>query len=425
MIPFDSKNIIEALTRQIPGSLITPDKLIPGKFSRFSTNGKTGDRSGYIKIYPDGEGAVFGCMRQQIKGSWQIRAARTPEEKKAFQEQIRQAQEEAALILSAAQEERSRLSTELFLTLPLASPDHAYLKEKKISPHGAKQDDNGNLIVFVYGPDGKIHGHQIIKPDGSKMFAPDTAKKGHYFVIGKPKGKILLAEGFATSATIHEATGQAVACAFDAGNLGAVARVLRAKYPEIQIIICSDDDHRTEGNPGITKATEAARAVNGLLAVPSFSGERGDKDTDFNDLMKLEGIEAVKIQVEKVINQKQQPRGKFQLVRFGEIKLRNISWLIKGYIEEGSMNLAIGDPGSGKSFLAVDWACRIATGTDFYGSSVKAGAVVYIAGEGNNGLTRRFTAWAIRNNIKLESAPVYISNMPAQLTDQEQISGRF
>jgi len=46
-------------------------------------------------------------------------------------------------------------------------------------------------------------------------------------------------------------------------NLKAVAEALRAKYPDIEIIISADDDYVTEGNPGITKATEAARAVNG------------------------------------------------------------------------------------------------------------------------------------------------------------------
>ena len=62
-----------------------------------------------------------------------------------------------------------------------------------------------------------------------------------------------MAEGFATAATVHEATGSAVAVAFNANNLKPVAIALRAKFPSLEMVICADDDHLTEGNPGITK----------------------------------------------------------------------------------------------------------------------------------------------------------------------------
>ena len=116
--------------------------------------------------------------------------------------------------------------------------------------------------------------------------------------IGKPNGKILIAEGYATGATLHESTGHAVACAFNAGNLKPVAETLRAKYPNTELVLCADDDYLTDGNPGLTKATEAARAVGGLLAVPVFPDTRGEKDTDYNDLARLEGPEAVRASIE-------------------------------------------------------------------------------------------------------------------------------
>ena len=64
--------------------------------------------------------------------------------------------------------------------------------------------------------------------------------------------------------------------AFDAGNLMPVALAFRKKYPDMDIIICADNDTETEGNPGLTKAKEAAKAINARLAVPPISG-------DFND----------------------------------------------------------------------------------------------------------------------------------------------
>jgi len=81
--------------------------------------------------------------------------------------------------------------------------------------------------------------------------------------------------------------------AFTAGNLAAVATALRARCPERRLILCADDDIGTEGNPGHTKATAAARAAGGWLAVPDFGAERSAKATDFNDVMRQRGLAAV------------------------------------------------------------------------------------------------------------------------------------
>jgi putative DNA primase/helicase len=111
--------------------------------------------------------------------------------------------------------------------------------------------------------------------------------------MGKPNGKLVLAEGFATGASIHECTGDAVAVCFNAGNVQAVAQALRSKYPELALIVAADDDHKTDGNPGLTQAKAAAQAVGALLAVPVFGADRPDKATDFNDLHQLQGAQAV------------------------------------------------------------------------------------------------------------------------------------
>jgi putative DNA primase/helicase len=116
--------------------------------------------------------------------------------------------------------------------------------------------------------------------------------KGCYHAIGKPNGTLCVCEGYATGASIHEATGYAVAVAFNAGNLGPVARALREKYPKIRLVICADDDQWTKGNPGVTKATEAARAVGAEIAIPRFKN-LSEKPTYFNDLARLEERKAV------------------------------------------------------------------------------------------------------------------------------------
>jgi putative DNA primase/helicase len=119
---------------------------------------------------------------------------------------------------------------------------------------------------------GILHSLQTIAPDGSKMFMSGGRVKGCYFSIGKPRGALIICEGLATGASIHECTGHAVAVAFNAGNLESVAVALRTKYPALKIIIAADDDHQTPGNPGLTKATAAVQATGACLVVPVFKG---------------------------------------------------------------------------------------------------------------------------------------------------------
>lgn len=95
--------------------------------------------------------------------------------------------------------------------------------------------------------------------------------------------------------------------------------------------------------------------------------------------------------------------------------LKPIKWLVRGYVEADSLSLMFGDPGCGKSFAAIDLACCIATGTPWHGNKTTAGAVFYIAGEGQNGLMRRFAAWEQHNSIPLNDAPLFVGHRPAQL----------
>ena len=118
--------------------------------------------------------------------------------------------------------------------------------------------------------------------------------KGCYHAIGRPAGRIIVCEGYTTGASLYAATGDAVAVAFNAGNLEAVALALHAKHPALQIVVAADDDHLTGGNPGLSKATAAALAVGGAVAVASLPAGRQDKDTDFNGLAALAGLNAVK-----------------------------------------------------------------------------------------------------------------------------------
>ena len=168
------------------------------------------------------------------------------------------------------------------------SADHAYLVKKGIKPYGARQLKD-MLLIPVYKSK-VLTGLQIIQPDGSKKFLTGTEKAGAYLAI-KGKGRaIYLVEGWATGCTVHELTDATVIVCFDCGNLEAVAREIRAAGPEGDLVMVADNDRLTAGNPGLTKATAAARATGARLAIPIFPGDTG---TDVNDLMALCGAAAV------------------------------------------------------------------------------------------------------------------------------------
>jgi hypothetical protein len=179
---------------------------------------------------------------------------------------------------------------------------HPYLTKKGVGPHGIRQSD-GCLIVPLCDENGALHSLQTIAATGEKCYLPGGRKRGCFHMIGDidPGGEILIAEGYATAASLYEATGLTAAVACDCANLRPVGEALRKKYPAAMLIFCADDDAWSAGNPGAAKAKDAAQAVGGKIALPKFSGPRMEGQTDFNDLALAEGLKAVRRAIEEVL----------------------------------------------------------------------------------------------------------------------------
>jgi putative DNA primase/helicase len=202
---------------------------------------------------------------------------------------------------------------------------HPYLGRKGIQAHGTYLLDawpkkrigkNGKpytlwvknpLLVPIWSGRGELASLQAIFPHAENALGRDKdyltggRKRGCYHLIGtgSADGTILICEGFATGASLHEATGWPVLVGFDAGNLSEIARRASIQAPQAQIIIAADNDvfnkpqpHGRPNNPGLQAATRAAREVRALLAVPAF-GDLKDRPTD-NDLHRQEGLEALR-----------------------------------------------------------------------------------------------------------------------------------
>lgn len=283
---------------------LTPPDIIEadGKLRRFTSNGKRGDDAGWYLLHGDGIPAgSFGDWRTGFAQTWRadIGRALTHDEESAHRAKVKAMRREREAEEARGHAEAATKAAALMEHGAPAPDDHPYLIRKNIKAHGAKVHD-GLLLIPMRDASGKVWNVERIAPEKP---ADGTDKKGLYrgrrtgcyFSIGTSKGAAVLCivEGFATGATIHEATRYPVAVAFNAGNLLAVAKAMRDKFPDLPLILCADDDNQTEGNPGLTKAKEAARAVGALLTIPDFGANRPDNATDFNDMAAHCGLEAV------------------------------------------------------------------------------------------------------------------------------------
>lgn len=258
---------------QMRAAGITPlrfDPVADGRIHRFRIEGdKAGSRNGWCVLYQD-HGA-FGSWKTGEQHTWRaesdhtLTAAELAERRRQIDATRRQRAEDEFSTREAARDKANRLWA---LAKP-ADAAHPYLVRKQVKAWGVRQLRT-SLLIPARDAHGELHTLQFIDQDGGKRFLTGGRIRGCYCAIGRPADTLLLAEGYATAATLYEATGRATACAFNAGNLLPVALEMRAKFPDLNIIVCADDDRHTPGNPGLTKAKEAAAAVNGRVAAPKF-----------------------------------------------------------------------------------------------------------------------------------------------------------
>ena len=280
----------------ISAGLEPPDRIEMGKFIRFPGAGKNGrNRAGWCQLFPDGCGGIFGDWATGLNQTWQAKRDKpyTAQDRTEFDRMVKEARRQAEEQRKKEQAAAAAKARKRIEKAPEASPSHPYLARKGIGAHQGVRQEGELLLIPMIGPAGDLLAVQEIDQNGGKMFWPaGCTTKGAMFKIGSdpaPGEPVLVCEGFATGAAIHEATGHQVIVAFTANNLERVARAARDQYPDRPITLCGDDDAETEGNPGITAATAAAQAVGGKLAVPGMG-----KKADFWDLRAERGEESVR-----------------------------------------------------------------------------------------------------------------------------------
>lgn len=343
-----AKNYDDVL-RQFRAAGLLVDVIETGKLRRCKVEGEREKRGWYVahEVRLDsGDHALvgeYGVWHGNDNGATKIELGDatklTAEQKTAFRQRLKEDRKRAA---AARKAEQARAARRADAAWRKCSPEGgcAYLERKGIKAHGVRFSPQGNLVIPILDVAGRVHGLQVIYGDTKtkqrkgrdKDYWPaGIAVQGHFFLVGAPHGGgiLLVCEGYATGATLHEATGHPVAVAFAANNLLPVATALHKRYRGVRILVCADDDFASFGNPGVSSGSAAALAVAGAWLAPIFSADPlratvaeavaaepvpqshaewkervapalngRSKLTDFNDLHQAEGLHLVRSQIE-------------------------------------------------------------------------------------------------------------------------------
>ncbi|HGC1006370.1 TPA: LPD7 domain-containing protein, partial [Escherichia coli] len=266
-----------------------------GAIHRVATrDDKKGAKSGAYKAYLDGRPAGWYRDYRSADDSptnWVFSGGEQHDplarlHLRAFAQQQR---DDNARKLQQQYNKQARYARSYINGLPQATA-HEYLTRKGIrAAPGVRLNNKNELVIPFSNGRGEIRSYQRIPVTGGKdaRILKDSEKTGNWFTFGTPENgrPLLFAEGYATAASLHEATGLPVLMTVDAGNMIAVAENARQIWTDSPFVFCADNDHQREINKGVFSATKAAEVTNGEVIIPAFTEEEKAQGlTDFNDL---------------------------------------------------------------------------------------------------------------------------------------------
>ena len=395
---------IERSIQSDMGVLITlPDT--PGSFIRFDVK-KRGDKAGWCVFYVNEHCvvALYGDWISNNRYEWINKEKKeiTPEIKREKEESRKKAEE-------ARKEAQDRIAAEaadLYLSLPEASEDFPYLKRKGVKNYDGMLrywEEDGSIVFPAFNIAGEIRSLEHIYPDGRKRFMAGGEKKGCFCVIGELGDKAFLCEGYATGASIYEATGIPVVIAFDCHNLKPVADALRDR---VRLICVADNDEKESGaNPGLECARET-----GLYYV--LIPEPG---MDANDYAAKHGADALRELLCPSAS---------EWIEDGDEYLRSpqpIKWWIKNWLPEKALVMIYGASNAGKSFIVLDMLLTMSTGLgSWQGFRAKKANCLYLCGEGRAGLRGRVACW-VQEHKGTTTGAFKVSKGPKRLNEQSDL----
>jgi phage/plasmid primase-like uncharacterized protein len=405
-IPKHDPPEVQLRTAMINAGQTPPDVIVmDGDLHRYDDKKAKGDALWYV-AFDNGmvPGGAFGSFRAggtQVNWKGDIGRQLSMAEELAYRSALESARQKAESEKRIRNELAADDCQKVWEALIPAGNGHPYLVRKQIQPHVARADGVGNLIVPMYSPEGEIWSLQTISAEGEKRFHKGGRVKGAmlWFGANDPAKPIFVAEGFATAATIYETTGTCTVATFSASNILPVVESLRQSYPSVEIVIVADND---KSGTGRNYADQAAAKFGALVVMPPEEGQ------DANDY-RLAGHDLTAL-----LN----PKRESWLVSAREFSKvpKPIKWLIKHWIQAEAMIMVHGPSGSGKTFVVLDWCLNMACASvddsgqstsKWMGHRSSKAPIVYLAGEGHNGLRARVAAWFERHQIPQEIDPPF------------------
>lgn len=440
------------------------DILADGQIHRFQTpEDRQGQKSGWYVFYADHIPAgQFGNWKtdytetffalQDAKGQKGESCIVSEAEREAFETAMEKAKKAREAERQKIADETARTAVKLWNkaseSRDVSCGSGSYLEKKGLEPWPGARFIQEDLLIPLYNVYGEIRNLQFIKPNGEKRFLSGGEKRGNFCVIGGDDTTCYICEGWATGASLHRATGNTVIVAFDAGNLLPVCENVKKIMPQSVLVIAADNDRFTKKNGmpcnvGLEKAYQAASAVGASVVYPEFkdssSFDSSLKPTDFNDLMQLEGLEAVRIQS---LVAGDGPKILEWGVEHFEGKAPAVQWLVKDILPMSCPCLLAAAGGTGKGMMSLDLALSVAqknTGLfdlnkkEWLGREVAASGscVILSAEDSKDSIHQRLEALdptgerrkAARGNLFI--VPLPNSGGPVQLVTAENYGKRF
>lgn len=275
----------------LAAGLQPPEIIRPGRIHRFPGRGKRpGNKAGWCVLFEDGRSGCFGDWSTGLKRTWRAQE-RWGNSGSGIQNVHQHQSTGNGKWTKTPQDIHQIVAAEraaaIWRKASPASSHHPYLLRKHIRPNGARIY-KGALTLPVVDFSGTLTSLQFIASDGSKRLLAGGRKRGCFIpVAGEARNpaRIIICEGWATGCTLAEINPSAlVIAAIDAGNLQPVALMSRCHWPQAELLIAGDDDRKTSGNPGASKARAAAIAARARLAMPEWPDDAPEHLSDFNDL---------------------------------------------------------------------------------------------------------------------------------------------
>lgn len=395
------------------GYVIDGLPIADGELHRCKDSARDKDKTGWYVLYLDQfPTGIYGTWHApDVQNVWKgDRSNMTVQQAADHHQRIQDAKKCAEAAREARHSEAAAAARQYLKMCHPAPASHPYLIAKGVQPYGVLEDSAGRLVVPRLDADGMLWSYQTIDKSGEKRYQADGRAAGTFFLLGRPGSTVYIAEGFATAATVHEATGQCVAVAFDAGNLGRVGQALRKKYPASHLIFAADNDVQTPNNPGVTAARNAAQTCAGVVLVPELP--EGSIGTDYNDLAKLQGLEEVKRQIGVAAGVK----------HFSRVDLSDLpvilefpprKWIIDEWLPAGRPALFHAQGGGGKTRVAIQASITTIINRDFFGwRPARQGSAVLVSGE-EGAESIREIVWEICQALQL--SPQEIQKVAQQL----------